>query len=107
MDIETMTRIELQARIVYIIAEVGSGGRMYKVGISKNFNSLGRRLQNLQTGNPRQLSIIHTFEYQADGEAYKIEQETIKAFSFYQLGVTGDWFELEGSNSLVQFITNG
>ena len=86
-----MTKIEAQARIVYIVGESSTG--LLKVGISKNANSLARRLQNLQTGNPRELKILTTFNYGQEGLAYSVEQDTIKAFSMYQYGLAGDWFD--------------
>lgn len=71
---------QIKARVLYVIAEHGS--TFVKVGITKDSASLARRLTNLQTGNPRKLSIAHVVTFTGDGMAYSVEQRTL---AFYAL----------------------
>ena len=87
-----LTAIQSGARIVYIISENDTG--MHKVGITKNPNSLGRRLSNLQSGNPRKLNITAVYHFTEDGQAYAMEQNVLKAFSFNNLGLHDEWFQV-------------
>ena len=101
---QAMTKIEQSARIVYVMCEEEG---MIKIGISKHYQSLGRRLSNLQAGNPRKLSILFTKEYENDGEAYAAEQSAIKAFAFYNYGMaTPEWFDVR-LTELTAFIISG
>lgn len=69
---------QIKARMLYVIAE--HGGMFVKVGITKDSASLARRLTNLQTGNPRKLSIVHTVTFTGDGMAYSVEQLTLNLY---------------------------
>ncbi len=77
---------QASARIMYLIQESATSN--FKVGVTKDMHSLGRRLTNLQAGNPRELSIAHTWEFEADGEAYKLEQGMLLYFSD---DTSGEW----------------
>ena len=100
---QAIKQIELDARIVYIIEEAGTNN--FKVGISKSYQSLGRRLSNLQSGNPRLLTIVHTSDYALDGEAYGAEIMTHAQFTFNNLGLHREWFHMpEGPAELISFL---
>lgn len=68
-----------QARICYVIAEEGTGYR--KIGITKDSVSLTRRLQNLQQGNPRKLSLEYRWEFQKPYEAFNLETSLLVNFN--------------------------
>ncbi len=56
-----------------------------KIGVT---NDIAARLKNVQTGNPRKVSV---FYYQERNDAYKVESKVKKHFKKYQ--TNGEWFE--------------
>lgn len=70
---------------VYIITD----GEDYKVGVSDN---PAKRLKQLQTGNPKKLKIVSTFELPKKELAFKVEKEAhTKIQSLYEK--RGEWFK--------------
>lgn len=98
------TYTEHQARIVYLIQEVGS--RFTKVGVTKNRASLERRLVNLQQGNPRELVVFDTWTFKEDGEAYNREQEILRGLKQYRSMPTSEWLNMY-PNEVIHFVLTG
>lgn len=70
---------------VYIITD----GEDCKVGVSDN---PAKRLKQLQTGNPKKLKIVDTFEVPRKEIAFKVEKEAhSKIQSLYEK--RGEWFK--------------
>jgi predicted GIY-YIG superfamily endonuclease len=70
---------------VYIITD----GEDYKVGVSDN---PGKRLKQLQTGNPKKLRIVSTFTLPEKSTAFKVEREShTKIGALYEK--RGEWFK--------------
>jgi predicted GIY-YIG superfamily endonuclease len=71
-------------KYVYLISDANS--YIYKIGISKNPE---KRLKSLQTGNDKNLKIIHKVLCE---HSNKVETALHNQYSF--LKVNGEWFEL-------------
>jgi hypothetical protein len=69
---------------IYLIKSLNEG--VYKIGVSK---SPTKRLQEIQTGNPAPVEILHLYETKY---AYKIETALHNRYSHYN--THGEWFEL-------------
>ena len=75
---------------VYLILEVNHNGEeRYKIGISKNEPL--KRLKQLQTGNPNNLSIIQTYESK---DYKKIEKWFHGRYSLKKTDAKNEWFKL-------------
>ncbi len=75
---------QLKARILYLLSE--AGGSNVKVGVTLNQQSLGRRVTNLQAGNSRKLSVAATYTFNVDGQAYSVEQATLRELNMHRVG---------------------
>lgn len=80
---------------VYFITD----GEFIKIGVAKDAQS---RLKELQTGNPKELFILKTIEYD-DGEVYY--QESMFHKKFARSRAVGEWFSI--SKPLFDFICDG
>lgn len=80
------------ARILYVMQEGDSP--FCKVGVTKNEDSLQRRLQNLQAGNPRLLSVVCTWSFDEDGQAFATEQQTFKDLAEFAPYAGSEWLAL-------------
>ena len=75
---------------VYLICEVNQHGEeAYKVGISKNPPE--KRLKQLQTGNPNQISILKYYESK---QYKKVEQWLHGRYSLKRTLAKNEWFNL-------------
>lgn len=72
---------------VYFIQDGKGNGGAIKIGKAKNVQS---RLDALQIGNPRKLSIMATIKCKSCKEAEKLEKELHKKFKYYR--IRGEWF---------------
>jgi hypothetical protein len=73
--------------IIYLISSELNNNTLYKIGITKR--NINKRLNELKTGNPATLSVIHTFESKY---APKIEKHFHKSKASSNVG--GEWFQL-------------
>ena len=91
--------IDPQARgFVYIIAEAGT--TLFKVGRS---NDPITRLRNLQSGNPRRLSIRAQFDVIDDAAAEASAHRAIAAYRA-NLGGGTEWFDVGNYNTLYNLV---
>ena len=82
--------------IIYLIASELNNQTVYKIGITKR--NINKRLNELQTGYPATLSVIHTFE---SNYAPKIEKHF--HISKASANVGGEWFQLS-QQDIIEFI---
>jgi hypothetical protein len=81
---------------VYLILEINqSGQEQHKIGISKNEPT--NRLKQLQTGNPNQISILHTYESK---NYKKIENMLHKRYRTFKTLANNEWFSLNNDDVL-------
>ncbi len=81
---------------VYLILEVNQHGEeAYKIGISKNPPK--KRLKQLQTGNPNQISILNSYESK---NYKKIEQWLHGRYSRKKTLAQNEWFNLTSEEVL-------
>lgn len=72
---------------VYFIQE-GKGNHGYiKIGVSNNVN---KRLDSLQTGNPRKLTLMASIKCDTPNNAYRLEKKLHKKFK--SQCIRGEWF---------------
>ena len=74
---------------VYLIKQTTSIDNYYKIGCTR-FNDVDRRLKQLQTGNPNELSLVLSYE---TGSPFKLEKMLHNRFS--SLRCHGEWFRLD------------
>jgi predicted GIY-YIG superfamily endonuclease len=72
-----------KGRYVYLLH---SGKNLYKIGIA---NIVEKRIQELQTGSPYKIQLVAKKLHE---NAITAEAKLHKAFSKYQEGLTGEWF---------------
>ena len=72
-------------KYIYLIKSKQS--QLYKIGISDNPQ---KRIKNLQTGNPEDLIIIHTYKTK---NYNKVEKALHNRYSYLKLN--GEWFEFD------------
>ena len=58
-----------------------------KVGVA---GCVASRLKQLQTGNPQELSVVSTYEYETSEQAFKMEKIIHKKLKSKR--ITGEWF---------------
>lgn len=97
-----VSKAEAEARICYLISE----GLWTKVGITKTDHSLHRRLQNLQSGNARKLTIKHQWTFHHDMEAYNYEQKLLDGLSTYRADPDSEWVCLT-PRQIIHFVETG
>ena len=73
--------------IIYLIASELNNQTLYKIGITKR--NINKRLNELKTGNPATLTVIHTFNSKF---APKIEKHF--HITKQSSNVGGEWFNL-------------
>lgn len=78
---------------IYLIEAVGDYDTKYKIGFSKNDETLKRRLKAIQTGNPNKCSICEKFNSE---HGRKVETSLHNLYSNKRK--EGEWFELELSD---------
>lgn len=60
----------------------------YKIGVTDN---LEKRIKQLQTGSPEEITVVNYFEYELPKQAFKIEKILHKKFKKHQ--TQGEWFK--------------
>ena len=83
--------------IIYLIECVKDYDVEYKIGYSKNEQSLKNRLKALQTGNPGKLKIINKFHTN-----FNRKVETILHTTYSYKKMEGEWFRLD-LNDVISF----
>jgi len=86
---------------VYLLLGVDSSGlESYKIGITKNDPKL--RIKQLQTGNPKKISLIKTYT----SENYlKVERWMHRKYSMNKTEANNEWRELD-NDSVASFLTD-
>ena len=72
---------------VYFIQEGRGNHGHIKIGVSNNVNN---RLDSLQTGNPRKLTLMASIKCRSINDAYRLEKKLHKKFKPHR--VRGEWF---------------
>lgn len=70
---------------IYVIGAVNEA---MKIGIAKN---VSKRLESLQTGNHRELSILYTYPIASPQLAERVEKDIHKYLHF--IHIRGEWFK--------------
>ena len=73
-------------------------GQFVKIGVSEGIN---RRMVEIQTGNPREISLIGLFELKTFHQALAAEHDLHKHFDKYHL--RGEWFDILGNQDFTEF----
>ena len=81
---------------VYLLLEVDEGGNeKYKIGVTKR--NIEKRIRELQTGNPNQISILNSYESK---NYKKIEQWLHGRYSRKKTLAQNEWFNLTSEEVL-------
>ncbi len=83
---------------IYLISSYLNGEILYKIGITKR--NVEKRLKELKTGNPAELSIVEVFESKWGS---KIETNLHQRYKI--LNISREWFCLT-ENDVKEFINN-
>lgn len=75
---------------IYLFESVSKFETLYKIGYTRNKNTLKKRVKQLQTGNPNKIRMIDNFETE---HGRKVEITLHQIYSMKRL--EGEWFELE------------
>ena len=85
--------------LIYLIESVGNYDTRYKVGFSRNNNTVKKRLSAIQTGNPDRCKIIELFSTK---HGRKVETSIHNLYSHIRM--EGEWFafDLMDVNSFIE-----
>jgi len=75
---------------IYLFESVSEYETLYKIGFTKNKNTLKKRVKQLQTGNPNKIKMVNFFNSE---HGRKIETTLHNLYSTKRL--EGEWFKLE------------
>ena len=84
---------------IYIISD----GELVKIGFSSNVK---RRLKQLQTGNPKTLKLIATFDYKPRGRITEriMERRIHYLLRQFKIRRKGEWFNFPEHDILIEII---
>jgi hypothetical protein len=75
---------------IYLFKSISEHENLYKIGYTKNKNTLKKRVKQLQTGNPNKIKMVNYFE---SYHGRKIETTLHNIYSTRRL--EGEWFDLD------------
>lgn len=86
---------------IYIISD----GELVKIGYSQNPT---KRLKQLQTGHPKTLKLIKTFDYQPQGIMTErlMEKRIHHLLRRFKVRHKGEWFNCNDYDSLINIINS-
>jgi len=75
---------------IYLFESTSEHETLYKIGFTKNRNTLKKRVKQLQTGNPNKIKMVDFFE---SNHGRKVETTLHQIHSTKRL--EGEWFDLD------------
>jgi len=75
---------------IYLFESISEYETLYKIGFTKNKNTLRQRVKQLQTGNPNKIKMVEFF---GSEHGRKLETTLHNIYSIKRL--EGEWFNLE------------
>jgi len=85
---------------IYLISD----GELVKIGYSQNPT---KRLNQLQTGHPKKLKLIRTFDYRSHGKITEklMEKRIHYLLRRFKVRYNGEWFYFSDYSELIEIIT--
>ena len=75
---------------IYLFESISEYQVLYKIGFTKNKNTLKKRVKQLQTGNPNKIKMVEFF-----GSEHGRKLETTLHNIYSSKRLEGEWFELD------------